>query len=898
MHHNLIIKDGNTTKVVKEVLVDGIQFVDEAPREGSTNFVTSDGVNKAIGDTKESVDKEVQDLQNQIDEIAEKAGSGYIPKGGASVATLNALSGQENGELYTMTDAGTLTEGSLAVVAGDTVAWDATNGVWYKAMDYAPRQYGTNEVHSLPAAITAFRTGDVIPVDGPSGTAKMGKDDLLRVTAENAIVKGIVNSFNPSKPNGVDGYAYHKDEMVEYDGKLYYFTSDKTSGAWDGDVATETTLSYYLRVLSLAGSDAVSSQEIKISFSNVSGSAPNETADISVTSSANILFDRNSATLSSGTTFSGAAYTFGGLFAIVDVWTRTFKRFEVYGIAGSSINVKAFRFGEIAFPIAKWYKGEINFVCNNAQFANDVKKELKEDISAINNSLFFENVYATASPNYFKLNAGVVTEEDNSNYLHYVVPTDNLKGVRCVAGASNTTIPAVLFFSSEELTTANFISAIFGTEAYEPNFTRLNGDVTIPVGAKYAVINQSKTREGSYMGYWSSYSVRESLPKKNVLKVFPRKLRNGYLRYENGVVTETASTLLEHFVFPVEGLIHVKTYANTAGGVMPAVLFFSSRDFTAANLLGVRYGVSAGASAWFDEDIIAPAGTKYVVVNCTHQQTGNYYTYAINNEDYAVVSKDGSGDFTTIADAIDAVPDRFPIYVKNGTYEEIIRSFLKEVNIIGESREDCILVSYDGRHDYSTIECYCGKIENMTIKSQYVSGTSEEIGTGNGAYAVHIDSHGPNVSFADGNSMTIRNCRLSSDFSAALGCGTFGGWSLYLEDCEFVTNQPLGRGMRTDEGGMGAVLIHEPTTAAVLKKSNVTFKNCILRNTELSAALRLNDGDLADGRGIDFSFVFNVLLSSAGQDNNIAWTTATTGFSGSCTLDAVSYGNSNSDLNN
>lgn len=42
--------------------------------------------------------------------------------------------------------------------------------------------------------ITAFRTGDVIPVDGPSGTAKMGKDDLLRVTAENAL--GSIHSLS------------------------------------------------------------------------------------------------------------------------------------------------------------------------------------------------------------------------------------------------------------------------------------------------------------------------------------------------------------------------------------------------------------------------------------------------------------------------------------------------------------------------------------------------------------------------------------------------------------------------------------------------------------------------------------------------------------------------------
>lgn len=159
---------------------------DTTPTEGSTNTVTSEGVKSAIdgavGDASAA-------LQEQIDDIAEKAGSGYIPKGEATVATLNALSGQENGELYTMTDAGTLTDGSLAVVAGDTVAWDATNSVWYKAMNYALMKYGTNEAHNLPTTITAFRTGDVIPVDGPDGTAKMDAEAVLQIASGQNVVK-------------------------------------------------------------------------------------------------------------------------------------------------------------------------------------------------------------------------------------------------------------------------------------------------------------------------------------------------------------------------------------------------------------------------------------------------------------------------------------------------------------------------------------------------------------------------------------------------------------------------------------------------------------------------------------------------------------------------------------
>ena len=48
-------------------------------------------------------------------------------------------------------------------------------------------QWVLGKIKSLSTTITAFRTGDVIPVDGPSGTAKMAKDDLLKETTQNAL---------------------------------------------------------------------------------------------------------------------------------------------------------------------------------------------------------------------------------------------------------------------------------------------------------------------------------------------------------------------------------------------------------------------------------------------------------------------------------------------------------------------------------------------------------------------------------------------------------------------------------------------------------------------------------------------------------------------------------------
>lgn len=74
-------------------------------------------------------------------------------------------------------------------------------------------------------SITAFRTGDVIPVDGPSGTAKMAKDDLMRVTAENALADNVAPAFDASKD-------YVVGDVVAYGGKIYRFKSNHSAGAW------------------------------------------------------------------------------------------------------------------------------------------------------------------------------------------------------------------------------------------------------------------------------------------------------------------------------------------------------------------------------------------------------------------------------------------------------------------------------------------------------------------------------------------------------------------------------------------------------------------------------------------------------------------------------------------
>lgn len=78
-------------------------------------------------------------------------------------------------------------------------------------------------------SITSFRTGDVIPVDGPDGSAKMSKDDLLKVTAQNALAGNVAQAFDPTRD---EDHKYLAGESVVYNGKTYMFIFDHY-GAWN-----------------------------------------------------------------------------------------------------------------------------------------------------------------------------------------------------------------------------------------------------------------------------------------------------------------------------------------------------------------------------------------------------------------------------------------------------------------------------------------------------------------------------------------------------------------------------------------------------------------------------------------------------------------------------------------
>ena len=96
-------------KTGSEDIVKSILEFDEVPTEGSPNLVESGAVAQAIGNL----------------------GHPLQWKGPATVAELNAgITGIQPGWTYTLTDSGTLTDGSVTVDVGDEAAWTGT--AWFK----------------------------------------------------------------------------------------------------------------------------------------------------------------------------------------------------------------------------------------------------------------------------------------------------------------------------------------------------------------------------------------------------------------------------------------------------------------------------------------------------------------------------------------------------------------------------------------------------------------------------------------------------------------------------------------------------------------------------------------------------------------------------------------------
>lgn len=180
-------------------------------------------------------------------------------------------------------------------------------------------------------------------------------------------------------------------------------------------------------------------------------------------------------------------------------------------------------------------------------------------------------------------------------------------------------------------------------------------------------------------------------------------------------------------------------------------------------------------------------------------------------QDTIVVSRDGTGNFRTLQEAIESarafMDYTVTIYVRNGVYKEkvIVPSWVENIDIIGEDRDKTI-ITYDDHANINkmgTFRTYTVKVEgsDITFKNLTIENNAAQLGQ---AVALHTE----------GDRLKFINCRILGNQDTIYTGAKFT--RLYFKDCYI-----------------------DGTTDFIFGPSTALFEDCIIhskRNSYVTAA--------------------------------------------------------------
>ena len=185
--------------------------------------------------------------------------------------------------------------------------------------------------------------------------------------------------------------------------------------------------------------------------------------------------------------------------------------------------------------------------------------------------------------------------------------------------------------------------------------------------------------------------------------------------------------------------------------------------------------------------------------------------WAQERQDTIVVSRDGTGNFRTLQEAIESarafMDYTVTIYVRNGVYKEkvIVPSWVENIDIIGEDRDKTI-ITYDDHANINKMcifRTYTVKVEgsDITFKNLTIENNAAQLGQ---AVALHTE----------GDRLKFINCRILGNQDTIYTGAKFT--RLYFKDCYI-----------------------DGTTDFIFGPSTALFEDCIIhskRNSYVTAA--------------------------------------------------------------
>ena len=205
------------------------------------------------------------------------------------------------------------------------------------------------------------------------------------------------------------------------------------------------------------------------------------------------------------------------------------------------------------------------------------------------------------------------------------------------------------------------------------------------------------------------------------------------------------------------------------------------------------------------------AGTGYGIID-------TFMTQATAPSITKIVAQDGSGDYTSVDSAFNAVPDNYTgvytIYVKNGTYKEkcLLPSTKENVVLKGESR-DSTIITYDDFSGRIVNGVTLGTSTSYSVDIDASDFTAENItfqNTSQAAQAVALESNGDRQSFY--------NCNFLGFQDTYYARGSSGPGRIYMKDClvEGSVDFVFGRDIIVFD----SCIIHENRNGGTLTAAN------------------------------------------------------------------------------
>lgn len=272
---------------------------------------------------------------------------------------------------------------------------------------------------------------------------------------------------------------------------------------------------------------------------------------------------------------------------------------------------------------------------------------------------------------------------------------------------------------------------------------------------------------------------------------------------------------------------------------------------------------------------------------------------------YIVVSQDGSGDYTTISEAVSAVPDSnsewVTIFIKNGIYEEVVINNTKQyIHYFGESRDGVIWLNKTGMYNKAPLLTDGDQIiENITFMmldddapSTWTPGTSRtDEDTMLPGYALHIDNGRPSSAVL--STLTVRNCKMYSVAFPAVGMGLHRNQTVIFENCEFV--REISKDEYLNNNYQGAFLCHDTTTNLTVNQ-NLIMKDCVCKCSKTSS-MHLKF-EYTDPSEVTTTFINNTLWCDETEQPTLTATWHNTSNPDAVAkLHGMSHGNNNTELN-